>query len=198
MQRFWMAVAGMLLVAGVLPAARGAENGALKEKLATCLACHGKDGVSETDGVPSLAGQPSYFTQWQLVFLRSGGRKNEVMEPIAASLTNDEIRAIGAYFQTLAPPKPPGSADPHPALTEAGAKLTIEKHCAVCHKPTFEGQEATPRLAAQREEVLLKALQDYKAGRRTGTGVAAMPEVATALSDDEIKGTVEYILGKVK
>ena len=155
--------------------------------------CNGKGGVSETEGVPSLAGQPSYFTQWQMVFFRSGGRKSEIMEPIAASLNNDEIRAIGTYFQGLAPPKPPTDADPKPDLTQAGAALTVEKHCAVCHKPSFEGQQATPRLAAQREEVLSKALLDYKAGRRTGTGVAAMPEVATALSDDEIKLLAHYL-----
>ena len=48
-----------------------------------CAGCHGENGISTTENIPSLAGQPDQFIQWQLVFFRAGTRKNEQMQPIA-------------------------------------------------------------------------------------------------------------------
>ena len=62
-----------------------ADAGAGKVKAEGCVGCHGENGVSEIESTPSLAGQPDAFIQWQLVFFRSGARKNEVMSPIARS-----------------------------------------------------------------------------------------------------------------
>ena len=42
------------------------------EKLASCLACHGEKGISETSEVPSLAGMPADFTLIQLFLFRQG------------------------------------------------------------------------------------------------------------------------------
>jgi cytochrome c553 len=54
-------------------------------------------------------------------------------------------------------------------------------------------QEAAARLAGQREEYLLKALYDYKAGLRSGTGVAKMPEMVYPLKDDDLKALAHYL-----
>jgi hypothetical protein len=48
-------------------------------------------------------------------------------------------------------------------------------------------------LAGQREEVLLKALRDYKTGARTGTGIAAMPEIAYQLGEGEMAALAHYL-----
>ena len=53
-----------------------------KEKAELCAGCHGDNGISQTENIPSLAGQLDQFIQWQLVFFRSGARKNEQMQPI--------------------------------------------------------------------------------------------------------------------
>src|SRR5262249_30652957 len=71
--------------------ADGADAG--KSKAETCAGCHGENGVSQTENTPSLASQPDGFLQWQLVFFRSGTRKNEVMGPIAEQLSNEDVRA---------------------------------------------------------------------------------------------------------
>jgi cytochrome c553 len=60
-----------------------ADAEAVKSKAETCAAGHGDNGISRTENVPSLAGEPDQFLQWQLVCFRSGARKNEVMEPVA-------------------------------------------------------------------------------------------------------------------
>ncbi len=74
-----LAAAMLVLVAG--PAEAVDES--IKEKAAQCTPCHGEAGISEAENTPSLAGQPDQYLQWQLVFFRSGSRKNEVMQPIA-------------------------------------------------------------------------------------------------------------------
>src|ERR1700739_784168 len=85
--------------------AHAVDVAAGREKAEVCVGCHGDAGISQTENIPSLAGQPDQFTQWQLVFFRSGSRKNEQMQPIAEQIDNDDIRNFGAYFASLTPPK---------------------------------------------------------------------------------------------
>jgi len=51
----------------------------------------------------------------------------------------------------------------------------------VCHNPDFSGREPMPRLANQREEYLLKAMQDYRSGNRIGRDVNARLAGGTAV-----------------
>src|SRR5437870_10971378 len=99
--------------------AQCAETAAVKEKAEMCTACHGEGGISQTENIPSLAGQPDQFIQWQLVFFRSGSRRNEQMQPIVEQISNEDIRNLGAYFASLAPPKPT-AADDDPDLSRKG------------------------------------------------------------------------------
>ena len=140
---------------------------------------------------PSLAGQPDLFLQWQLVFFRSGSRKNEVMQPIGEQLINEDIRNLGAYFASL----PPAAATKpeESSRAEEGAKIVAGRSCASCHTDTFAGTKGTARIAGQREDYLVKALHDYKSGGRSGSGVAAMASVAYSLSDDEISALAHYL-----
>ena len=169
-----------------------AEDAALKDKIEICSGCHGPGGVSQTDGVPNLAGQPDLFFEWQLVYFRGETRVNELMTPAAQDLTDDDIRNLGAYFLTL-PPAAPAGADSDPALTEAGGKLANERHCAQCHTQTFAGQGEVPRLAGQREEFIVKALHDYQHGARRGRGNVIMPEIAYSLDEGEIKAIAHFM-----
>ena len=169
-----------------------AEDGALKDKIEICSGCHGPGGVSQTDGVPNLAGEPDLFFEWQLVYFRGETRVNELMTPAAKDLADDDIRNLGAYFLTL-PPAAPAGADSDPALTEAGGKLANERHCAQCHTQTFAGQGEVPRLAGQREEFIVKALHDYQHGARRGRGNVIMPEIAYSLDEDEIKAIAHFM-----
>src|SRR3954470_9000397 len=92
--------------------AQAADNAAIKEKAAVCSGCHGENGISQTENIPSLAGQPDQFIQWQPVFFRAGSRKNEQMRPIAEDITNEDVRNLGAYFAAMTPPKAEEDKDP--------------------------------------------------------------------------------------
>jgi cytochrome c553 len=182
------------VVAMLLPLA-GSANAAdepVKEKAAQCTPCHGETGISQTENTPSLAGQPDPFLQWQLVFFRSGSRRNEVMQPIAEQINNEDIRNLGAYFASLAPAKA-SAPDDNPDLSKKGAQAAAGRRCASCHGDTFAGTKAVARLAGQREDYLLKALHDYKSNLRVGGGVAAMAEVAYPLSEEEITALAHYL-----
>jgi cytochrome c553 len=176
------------------PAAPAADLAAGKQKAELCAGCHGEGGISQTENVPSLAGQPDLFIQWQLVFFRSGTRKNEQMQPIIDQLNNEDIRNLGAYFASLDPPKP--APDDNPGLSQKGAQAALGRRCASCHTDTYAGTKAVARVAGQREEYLLKALHDYKSGVRSGSGVAAMAEVAYPLSEEEITALAHYLAHK--
>ena len=172
-------------------AAAAADLAAGKQKAELCIACHGEGGISRTENIPSLAGQPDQFTQWQLVFFRAGTRKNEQMQPIVAQLDNDDIRNLGAYFASLTPPK--AKSDDNPDLSRKGAQAAAGRRCASCHTDNYTGTKAIPRLAGQRQEYLVKALHDYKSGVRSGGGMAAMANVAYSLSEEEIEALAHYL-----
>jgi cytochrome c553 len=182
------AVAMLLPLAG--PA--NAADESVKEKAAQCTPCHGESGISQTENTPSLAGQPDLYLQWQLIFFRSGSRKNEIMQPMAEQLGNEDVRNFGAYFASLQPTKAP-APDDNPDLSKNGAQAAAGRRCASCHTDTFAGTKAVARLAGQREDYLIKALHDYKSNLRVGGGVAAMADVAYSLSDEEIEALAHYL-----
>jgi cytochrome c553 len=172
--------------------AHAADTAAGKEKAELCVGCHGEGGISQTENIPSLAGQPDQFIQWQLVFFRAGTRKNEQMQPIVEQISNEDIRNLGAYFASLTPPKA-SKPDDNPDLSQKGAQAAAGRRCASCHTDTFAGTKAVARIAGQREDYLLKALHDYKSGVRSGGGMAAMAEVAYPLSEEEIVALAHYL-----
>ena len=78
------------------------------EKLATCLACHGEKGISETSEVPSLAGMPAELPLIQLFLFRAKMRKVEIMNDVTKDMTDDDLRIFSDYFAKLPPPKATG------------------------------------------------------------------------------------------
>jgi cytochrome c553 len=189
-----IALIGMVSAAIVIGGsfAHAADLAAGKEKAELCAGCHGDNGISQTENIPSLAGQQDQFIQWQLVFFRSGSRKNEQMQPIVEQLSNEDIRNLGAYFATLTPPKD-AKPDDNPDLSQKGAQAAVGRRCNSCHTDSFAGTKAVARIAGQREEYLVKALHDYKSGARSGGAGAAMSDVAYPLSDEEITALSHYL-----
>jgi cytochrome c553 len=190
---FLHALRGLVLGSSVLAtiSTHAADGAAGKEKAEICVGCHGENGISQTENIPSLAGQPDQFIQWQLVYFRAGARKNEQMQPIVEQINNEDIRNLGAYFASLAPPK--GPQDDNPDLSEKGKQAAAGRRCASCHTDGYAGTKAVARLAGQREEYLVKALHDYKSGARSGGGQAAMADVAYPLSAEEIEALAHYL-----
>jgi cytochrome c553 len=82
------------------PAIAG-DAAAGKVKSAVCAACHGANGISNNDLWPNLAGQKEGYLALQLKAFREGTRKNPLMSPMAANLSDADIADLAAYFSSL-------------------------------------------------------------------------------------------------
>lgn len=84
---------------GFLPLAAAAQ-GSAPEKAATCVACHGEGGAKPiAPTYPILAGQYASYLEQALRGYRSGERKNAIMLPQAAALSDADIEALARYFE---------------------------------------------------------------------------------------------------
>ncbi len=68
-----------------------------------CEGCHGRRGFSARDGVPNLAGQGATYLMKQLKSFKAGSRRDTVMEPMAAQLSDSDMAAVAAYFEEQRP-----------------------------------------------------------------------------------------------
>ena len=162
---------------------------ALTEKLQLCGACHGEDGNSKMEKIPSLAGQPAFFILNQLFLMREGVRKVEAMAPIVKDLKDDDLTKLSEHFAKLAAKKSDEPVDP--ALAKRGAEISTERRCGSCHLPSLAGQEQMPRLAKQRIDYLIVTLKSYRDSPRPGADTA-MSAAITGASDADIAALAHY------
>ena len=163
----------------------------VEERLPACLACHGATGASETEGIPSLGGQPSGYVLVQLYLFREKQRLAEPMNAMAEGLTDDDLRTVADSVSRLAPPAATGEAL-DPASIGQARDLVAKYRCGSCHGADFAGQDQIPRLAGQREDYLLKALTEYKSNARAGYD-PAMNEVAQEVKAADIPVLARYL-----
>jgi len=80
-----------------------ADVAAGKAKSAVCSACHGGNGISMIPMYPNLAGQKEQYLVLQIKAFRDGERKNMIMAPMAAGLSDTDIANLSAYYASLNP-----------------------------------------------------------------------------------------------
>jgi len=161
----------------------------LAERIELCGACHGEDGNSRMENIPSLAGQPDFFVVNQLFLMREGVRKIEAMAPIVKELKDEEMGALAKHYAKLAP-KPSGEPI-DAALVKRGGEIAAQKKCVSCHLPTLAGQQQIPRLAKQRVDYLVQSLKEFRDGKRPGADTIMSGSV-TGLSDADLTALAHY------
>lgn len=87
-------------IAGDTVAAGGSEAPSF-ELTTTCTACHGQNGIGLSPTWPTLAGQHEDYIVHALKQYRDGKRKDPVMAPMAAALTDMEIELLAEYYSRL-------------------------------------------------------------------------------------------------
>jgi len=171
-----------------------------------CSACHGGDGNSPSPANPNLAGQQAGYIALQLAHFKSGVRSNPIMAGMAAALTPEDMRSLGAYF---AQQKPRGSAAKDAELASTGQKLfrggdaaTGVPACAACHAPDGSGIPSRyTRLGGQYADYTLAQLRAFKAGERgadkEGKDVNGriMAQIAGRMSEQAIAAVAQYTAG---
>lgn len=73
-----------------------------KAKSATCIACHGNEGISPNPQWPNLAGQKDLYLKNQIIAFRDGKRQSVIMmAPMVANLSDDDAANLAAYYASL-------------------------------------------------------------------------------------------------
>jgi len=194
-----VATAAFILSADSALAGGDAEAGA--RKAGTCAACHGMDGNSVNPTWPSIAGQNAEYIEKTLHAFKDGTRKDVLMGAQAASLDDEDIADIAAYFAT----QEPARRTANPELAEAGQDLyrggnkeSAISACIACHGPTGRGNAPAgyPALAGQHAAYTAKQLNDYQRGARTSDGdTQVMRNISARLTQDEIDAVAAYLQG---
>ena len=78
-----------------------AERG--QSMAALCSACHGPDGVSVNPLWPSLAGQQELYLVNSIKAYRDGVREDVSMQPFVATLSDQDVEDLAAYYASLTP-----------------------------------------------------------------------------------------------
>lgn len=72
-----------------------------RQKALQCQTCHGLDGQPKLPEAPSLAGQNDIYLVKALKDYRSGARKDDMMSLVAASLKDQDIADLAAYYAAI-------------------------------------------------------------------------------------------------
>jgi len=136
-------------------------------KAAMCIGCHGIVGYQasfpEVYKVPKVAGQSAKYVVSALTAYQKGDRKHPTMRGIAASLTEQDMADLGAFYEAqgkatrVAAPAALAKAVPD-ALKDRMAA------CVACHGANFSApiDPTYPRLAGQHADYLYASLKAYQ------------------------------------
>jgi cytochrome c553 len=187
--RWWRPPAVALAAAMLFAAPALGESMPLAERIAQCSGCHGEDGNSRMENIPSLAGQPEFFLVNQLFLMRERVRPIEAMMPFVQGLKDEDINGLAKHFAALAPKPSDELIDP--ALARRGAELAPTLRCGSCHMPDLSGQQQMPRLARQRVDYLISSLKSFRDNTRSGADTL-MSNVVAGLPDGDLAALAHY------
>ncbi|MDH6593017.1 cytochrome c553 [Variovorax sp. TBS-050B] len=163
-----------------------------------CASCHNADGNSAIAANPKLAQQHPEYILKQLQDFKSGKRKSPIMQPLAAKLSDQDMRDI-AWFVGSKKIKTGFSKEKDlVALGERIYRGGIADRqipaCAGCHSPNGAGMPAQyPRLGGQHADYTTAQLVAFRDKVRLNS--VPMNDVAAKLNDREIKAVADYIAG---
>ncbi|MCR8916176.1 cytochrome c-553 [Marinobacter panjinensis] len=188
------ALAALAMSAGVFAKAPPAAE--------DCASCHNKDGISEDEDIPIIAGASAFFLENQMLIFKEGARpcaKEEFGEEehdgiaedhcdLAKALSEKEITELAAYFAE----QPFKSADQKVDEELAGMGAQIhEQRCEKCHSDSGSlALDDAGILAGQWKAYLVRTMQDYKNGDRWQP--EKMQPAMEALSEKDIQALAEH------
>lgn len=167
-----------------------------------CARCHGLDGMGhETSAFPRLAGlHADYFVATMKAYA-DGKRHSGIMEPIAARLTNDEMKEVADYYSSLPLNSDDEQATPADySKIERGKTIALDGipdqdvgACIACHRADRSGHNpAYPAIAGQHADYLALQLQLFQRRHRGGAHAEVMHTIADGLEFDQIRDVAAY------
>ena len=100
--RGWLSFVTVAAALAVDPA-NAAGDRALGEYLSSeCTTCHQTSG-RQVGGIPAIVGHPADQFIALMAAYRNRHRDNQVMQTIAGRLSEEELNALAAYYESLKP-----------------------------------------------------------------------------------------------
>lgn len=161
---------------------------------AACFACHGNNGKSVNPEWPNLAGQHANYLVDSLKAFKSKTRVNDMMSPMAAGLSDADIRNVSAFFAKSSCSATGGDK----TKAALGKTKADEAGCAACHSAGglhgtgaagISASPSWPNLAGQNASYLTVALKAFKSG---GRNHPVMSSIAKTLNDSDIDNVSAY------
>lgn len=167
----------------------------------SCASCHGDLGQG-ADSTPRLAGLSAGYLAGQLEDFRSGARRNEHMNFVAAALDDAEIQGLAAYYAGLLVPSTAA-----PALggdLARGEEIALNGDwslnvpaCFSCHGPSGFGVAPDfPALAAQQPAYLAGQLAAWAGGHRENSPLGLMAQISAALPESDRRAVADYLASR--
>ncbi|MEK7436419.1 MAG: c-type cytochrome [Pseudomonadota bacterium] len=155
-----------------------------KAAAAACAKCHGEDGNATIPGTPSLAGQQPHYLVAAIQEYHQGERAKDAMRSSLRESDKLELESLALYFAAQTPVKRGAPAVGDPVAGEPGTAM-----CGGCHGARGVSVDAaTPGLAGQDAEYLVKATKAYKTTRKNW----GMQRYVAGLSDKDIENISAY------
>jgi cytochrome c553 len=166
--------------------AANAERG--KTLVRSCLVCHALPNAPvETPSFhpPKLAGQRAEVIYRALCDYKNGVRKSLLMRPVAAVLSEQDMRDLAAYLAAGGPHVPPQTVG-----QGTWAHEKVHRDCTACHGESGMGvMEGIPVLTGQNRDYLIHALTAYREGTRKNQ---TMAPIAGRLTPRQIELLADY------
>ena len=151
-----------------------------------CAGCHGVNGISETPGVPHLAGQRPAYLYLELKAYQAGVRGDSTMKNVVMPLSDDALFKAAAYFASLDPPQT-SAANGANAIDPVQAGKAAAAGCAGCHGDTgISKTPGMPSLVGLDPKYLVAAMKAYKNGQRKNDMMKSMLASVTDASMNNI------------
>jgi cytochrome c553 len=151
---------------------------------AACAKCHGEDGNSKIPGTPSLAGQQPHYLVAAIQEYHQGDRAKDAMKSSLRDSDNLELESLALYFAAQTPVKRAAPTPGDPAAGEPASAM-----CGGCHGSNGVSVDAaTPSLAGQDTQYLVKAIKAYRTTRKNW----GMQRYVAGLGDKDIDNIAAF------
>lgn len=178
-----------------------ASAAAGEKKAAMCIGCHGIPGYQasfpEIHKVPMISGQGAKYIASALNAYKKGERKHPTMKSIAATLNDQDIADLAAFYEEQGKKAATAETQAAPAPSEQVAKLIEQSKCNTCHGPNFNTplDPSYPKLAGQHADYLYVALKAYQTTNnpQVGRSNPIMMGMAGQLTHAQLKELAQYL-----
>lgn len=182
-------------LASLLATSTGIAGGNIKGLAATCNGCHGENGVSAGDSMPSIGGQNEAYLKSVMMEWKTGERFSTTMGRLIKGYSDEEISALAKFYAEK--PWVPVAQDLKPKMVKEG-KFAFDR-CAKCHGDTggTPDDEDTPKLNGQWAKFLDLEMQKWR-NKDVKLSHEKMRKTSTKLAEDELAAVTQFLAAQQK